>query len=40
MTFAEIGLHEALLKALTDSGYTEPTPVQAQAILPPLKGAT
>src|SRR6185369_117332 len=32
MTFAEIGLHEALLKSLTESGYTEPTAVQAQAI--------
>ncbi len=38
MTFAEIGLHEALLKALTDSGYTEPTPVQAQTIPAALEG--
>jgi superfamily II DNA/RNA helicase len=38
MTFAEIGLHEALLKALTDSGYTEPTPVQAQAIPAAIEG--
>lgn len=38
MTFAEIGLHEALLKALTDSGYTEPTAVQAQAIPAALEG--
>jgi len=38
MTFAEIGLHEAVLKALTDSGYTEPTPVQAQAIPAALEG--
>ena len=38
MTFAEIGLHEAILKALTDSGYTEPTPVQAQAIPAALAG--
>lgn len=38
MTFAEIGLHEALLKALTNSGYTEPTAVQAQAIPAALEG--
>ena len=38
MTFAEIGLHEAILKALTDSGYTEPTPIQAQAIPAALAG--
>jgi superfamily II DNA/RNA helicase len=38
MTFAEIGLHEALLKALTDSGYTDPTPVQAQAIPAAIAG--
>ena len=38
MTFAEIGLHEILLKALADSGYTEPTPVQAQAIPAALEG--
>ncbi len=38
MTFAEIGLHEALLKALTFSGYTEPTPVQAQAIPAAIEG--
>ena len=38
MTFAEIGLHPDLLKALTDSGYTEPTPVQAQAIPAALAG--
>ena len=38
MTFSEIGLHEALLKALTDSGYTEPTAVQAQAIPAAIEG--
>ena len=32
MTFAEIGLHPAILKALTDSGDSEPTPVQKQPI--------
>jgi superfamily II DNA/RNA helicase len=38
MIFAELGLHEALLKALSDSGYTEPTPVQAQAIPAAIAG--
>ena len=38
MTFAELGLHETILKALSDSGYSEPTPVQAQAIPPALAG--
>jgi superfamily II DNA/RNA helicase len=38
MTFAELGLHADLLKALTESGYTEPTPVQAQAIPAALAG--
>jgi len=38
MTFAEIGLHPAILKALTDSGYSEPTPVQTQAIPAALTG--
>jgi superfamily II DNA/RNA helicase len=38
MTFTEIGLHPAILKALTDAGYTEPTPVQQQAIPAALAG--
>jgi superfamily II DNA/RNA helicase len=32
MTFESLGLHPSILKALTESGYTEPTPVQAQAV--------
>ena len=32
MTFEELNLHPAILKAIADSGYTEPTPIQAQAI--------
>jgi superfamily II DNA/RNA helicase len=32
MNFADLGLSDELLKAVTDSGYTEPTPIQAQAI--------
>ena len=38
MTFAEIGLHPALLKALADSGYSEPTAVQSQTIPAALAG--
>ena len=38
MTFAEIGLNEVLIKALNASGYTEPTPVQAQAIPAGIEG--
>ncbi|HEX8447101.1 MAG TPA: DEAD/DEAH box helicase [Sphingomonas sp.] len=36
MTFADLGLSEETLRAVTESGYTEPTPVQAQAIPPVL----
>jgi len=32
MTFADLGLSDELLAAVTDSGYTEPTPIQASAI--------
>ena len=32
MTFADLGLSDELLRAIGDSGYTEPTPIQAQAI--------
>jgi superfamily II DNA/RNA helicase len=38
MTFAEIGLNEVLIRALTASGYSEPTPVQAQAIPAAIEG--
>ena len=38
MTFAELGLHPAILEALAVSGYTQPTPVQAQAIPAMLAG--
>ncbi|WP_380874258.1 hypothetical protein ACFB49_46750 [Sphingomonas sp. DBB INV C78] len=36
MTFADLGLSDELLRAVTESGYTEPTPIQAQAIPPVL----
>lgn len=32
MTFADIGLSDKLLKAIEDSGYTQPTPIQEKAI--------
>ena len=32
MTFEQLGLSEDLLKAVTEAGYSEPTPIQAQAI--------
>ncbi|PTQ12295.1 DEAD/DEAH box helicase [Sphingomonas oleivorans] len=36
MTFADLGLSDELLRAVAESGYTEPTPIQAQAIPPVL----
>ncbi|MCL4672700.1 MAG: DEAD/DEAH box helicase [Sphingomonadaceae bacterium] len=36
MTFADLGLSEELLKAVTDAGYSEPTAIQAEAIPPVL----
>jgi superfamily II DNA/RNA helicase len=38
MTFEELNLHPSILKAIADSGYNEPTPVQAQAIPEVLAG--
>ena len=32
MSFADLGLSDELLKAVEEAGYTEPTPIQAQAI--------
>ncbi|WOE76381.1 DEAD/DEAH box helicase [Alterisphingorhabdus coralli] len=32
MNFADLGLSSELLKAVDDAGYSEPTPIQAQAI--------
>ncbi len=36
MKFADLGLSDELLSAITDSGYDTPTPIQAQAIPPVL----
>ncbi len=38
MSFSSLNLNPAILQALTASGYTEPTPVQAQAIPAALAG--
>jgi ATP-dependent RNA helicase RhlE len=32
MSFANLGLSDALVRAVGDAGYTQPTPIQAQAI--------
>ncbi len=32
MSFEELGLSEEVLRAVSDAGYTEPTPIQKQAI--------
>jgi ATP-dependent RNA helicase RhlE len=37
-TFADLGLAEPLMRALADTGYTIPTPIQAQAIPSLLEG--
>jgi superfamily II DNA/RNA helicase len=39
MTFENLGLHEALTRAVTDAGYASVTAVQAAAIPPALQGA-
>jgi ATP-dependent RNA helicase RhlE len=38
MQFTELGLSAELLRAVAEQGYTEPTPVQQQAIPPALSG--
>lgn len=38
MTFQELSLIEPLLRSVRAAGYTQPTPIQAQAIPPLLKG--
>lgn len=37
-TFAELGLRDEIIRALTDLGYEEPTPIQAATIAPLLEG--
>ncbi|HEX8263272.1 MAG TPA: DEAD/DEAH box helicase, partial [Allosphingosinicella sp.] len=38
MSFADLGLSDELLRAVGESGYTEPTPIQTQAIPSVLMG--
>ncbi|POZ50852.1 DEAD/DEAH box helicase [Methylovulum psychrotolerans] len=38
MSFSQLGLSEALLKAVAEQGYTEPTPIQQRAIPIILQG--
>ena len=38
ITFAQLGLDPRIQKAIDDMGYEKPTPIQAQAIPPALKG--
>ncbi len=38
MTFEQLQLHEAIVKAVGEAGYTQPTPIQAQAIPQVLEG--
>ena len=38
MSFADLGLSEEVLKAVTDAGYSEPTPIQEKAIPTVLMG--
>jgi ATP-dependent RNA helicase DeaD len=38
-TFTDLGLRDELLQSLTELGYEEPTPIQAEAIPPLVSGA-
>src|SRR4029453_5008755 len=38
MSFETFGLHPALLRAVADLGFTEPTPIQQKSIPPGLEG--
>ncbi|WP_233750733.1 DEAD/DEAH box helicase, partial [Bordetella bronchiseptica] len=38
ISFADLGLADSLLRAIADTGYTAPTPIQAQAIPLVLQG--
>ena len=38
MNFRDLGLTAPILKALTQEGYTDPTPIQRKAIPPALAG--
>src|ERR1700678_427747 len=38
MSFRELGLDAKILRAITEAGYTEPTPIQSAAIPPIIAG--
>ena len=38
MSFSTLGLSDAIVRAVTERGYTEPTPIQLQAIPAVLSG--
>jgi superfamily II DNA/RNA helicase len=38
MSFADLGLSDELLRAVSEAGYSDPTPIQRQAIPPVLMG--
>src|ERR1700712_3687553 len=38
MSFEALGLHASIVKAVTDAGYTKPTPVQEQAVPAAIEG--
>jgi ATP-dependent RNA helicase RhlE len=38
MSFADLGLAPEILKAVTEEGYTDPTPIQAESIPLALEG--
>ena len=38
MNFADMGLHEAITRAVLDAGYTQATEVQHRAIAPAMAG--
>jgi len=38
MTFEALGLHTSILNALTEAGYSAPTPVQQQAVPAAIEG--
>ena len=38
-TFADLGLSENILKALTEMGFTKPSPIQAQGIPAVMQGS-
>src|SRR5690606_23244063 len=38
MSFSDLGLAEGIVRAVTEQGYTQPTPIQTQAIPAVLQG--